>query len=293
MTATSTDNGPSTANQFYPYIFVFLWSTGFIGAKYGLPHAAPLSFLTIRYFLVSLLMAGLAIAYRAPWPKGWRNWMHIGVTGLLMHAIYLGGVFIALAQGLPAAVCSLVVGLQPLLTAVTAGWFLGEKVLRRQWTGLFLGFVGTVLVLSDRLAGGFGLAGLSPALFALVAITAGTLYQKRYCPSFDWRTGAVVQFVPAAALTLIPAMLIEHLHVEFVPQMLFALTWLVLVLSVGAISLLNHLIRSGTAVSVVSLFYLVPACTAALAWFLFDEALSTTALFGMAVALWGVSLSRR
>ena len=279
--------------KLYPYLFVFLWSTGFIGAKFGLPHAEPLTFLLSRYLLVIALMTIVALVTRAPWPRDGRQWFHIGVSGVLMHAVYLGGVFSSIAHGLPAGVSSLVVGLQPLLTAVGAGWVLKEKVIPRQWFGLLLGLVGTVLVLSGRIKAGFGLEGLLPALFALAGITVGTLYQKRFCPSFDWRTGAVAQFIPAAVVTFLVAAMIEDFRIEFAPQFVFALAWLVLVLSLGAISLLNYLIRSGTAVNVVSLFYLVPACTAAIAWALFDEVLSGVALMGMALAIWGVYLSRK
>jgi drug/metabolite transporter (DMT)-like permease len=188
----------ATATRFAPLLFVLLWSTGFIGAKYGLPHAEPLSFLLVRYLLVLSLMTLIALATRAPWPKDGRQWFHIGVAGLLVHAVYLGGVFIAISKGLPAGVTSLVVGIQPLLTAVGAGWLLNETVLKRQWAGLVLGFVGVAMVVSGKLGSGFGLAALWPALAALAGITAGTLYQKRFCPHFDWRTGAIAQFLPTA-----------------------------------------------------------------------------------------------
>ncbi|HEY3431561.1 MAG TPA: DMT family transporter [Rhodocyclaceae bacterium] len=280
-------------SRFYPALFVFFWSTGFIGAKYGLPHAEPLTFLLLRYLLVVALMSLVAVLTRAPWPRDRRHWFHIGISGVLMHGLYLGGVFLSISHGLPAGVTSLVVGLQPLLTAVGAGWVLKEKVIPRQWLGLGLGLLGAVLVLSGRITAGFDLAGLVPALFALLGITLGTLYQKRFCPSFDWRTGAVAQFIPAAVVTFIAASLTENFHIDFVPQFIFALGWLVLVLSVGAISLLNYLIRSGSAVNVVSLFYLTPACTAAIAWLLFGEVLSGLALLGMALAIWGVYLSRK
>jgi len=280
-------------SRFYPALFVFFWSTGFIGAKYGLPHAEPLTFLLLRYLLVVALMSLVAVLTGAPWPRDRRHWFHIGISGILMHGLYLGGVFISISHGLPAGVTSLVVGLQPLLTAVGAGWVLKEKVIPRQWLGLGLGLLGAVLVLSGRITAGFDLAGLVPALFALLGITLGTLYQKRFCPSFDWRTGAVAQFIPAAIVTFIAASLTENFHVDFVPQFVFALGWLVLVLSVGAISLLNYLIRSGSAVNVASLFYLTPACTAAIAWLLFGEVLSGLALLGMVLAIWGVYLSRK
>ena len=281
------------ATRFAPLLFVVLWSTGFIGAKYGLPHAEPLSFLLVRYLLVLSLMTLIALATRAPWPKDGRQWFHIGVAGLLVHAVYLGGVFIAISKGLPAGVTSLVVGIQPLLTAVGAGWLLNETVLKRQWAGLVLGFVGVAMVVSGKLGSGFGLAALWPALAALAGITAGTLYQKRFCPHFDWRTGAIAQFLPTAIATGAVVGVAGDFRVDWVPDFVFALAWLVLVLSVGAISLLNWLIRHGSAVNLASLFYLVPPCTALIAWLLFDERLAGMALVGMALAVWGVYLARK
>ena len=281
------------ATRFAPLLFVVLWSTGFIGAKYGLPHAEPLSFLLVRYLLVLSLMTLIALATRAPWPKDGRQWFHIGVAGLLVHAVYLGGVFIAISKGLPAGVTSLVVGIQPLLTAVGAGWLLNETVLKRQWAGLVLGFVGVAMVVSGKLGSGFGLDALWPALAALAGITAGTLYQKRFCPHFDWRTGAIAQFLPTAIATGAVVGVAGDFRVDWVPDFVFALAWLVLVLSVGAISLLNWLIRHGSAVNLASLFYLVPPCTALIAWFLFDERLAGMALVGMALAVWGVYLARK
>lgn len=276
-----------------PFLFVLLWSTGFIGAKLGLPHAAPLAFLLVRYLLVIALMAGIALALRAPWPQDGRRWFHIGVSGLLVHALYLGGVFVAIDAGLPAGVTALVVGMQPLLTATVAGRLLGEKVLPRQWGGLALGFVGVALVLSSKLGAGFGLDALWPALAALLGITAGTLYQKKFCPHFDWRSGAVAQFVPTAIVTGIVVFALDDFRIDWTGEFVFALGWLVLVLSIGAISLLNWLIRHGSAVNVASLFYLTPPTTAVLAWALFGETLNGAALAGMALAVWGVYLSRR
>lgn len=280
-------------SRWYPLLFVLLWSTGFIGAKYGLAHAEPLSFLLIRYLLVIALMTGLALAMRAPWPRDGRHWFHIGVSGLLVHATYLGGVFVAIHQGLPAGITALVVGLQPIFTALGAGWLLGERVAGRQWLGLVMGLGGTALVVSGKLGGDFGSDALAPAMVALAGITAGTLYQKRFCPSFDLRTGAVAQFIPAAAATLLAVSLTEEFRVEWTPAFVFALGWLVLVLSVGAIGLLNLLIRSGSAVNVASLFYLTPATTALIAWAAFGETLPGPALAGMGLAVWGVYLSRR
>jgi drug/metabolite transporter (DMT)-like permease len=277
----------------FPLLFVLLWSTGFIGARLGLPHAEPLTFLLIRYAVVIACMTLLSVATRAPWPKTGRQWFHIGVAGLLLHGVYLGGVFIAISKGLPAGVTSLVVGVQPLLTAVAAGWLLGESVLRRQWAGLLLGLLGVGLVVFDKMGTDFGVSALGSAVVALVGITAGTLYQKRFCPAFDWRTGAVAQFLPTAVVTLLFAALTENFRVEWVGEFAFALAWLVLVLSLGAVSLLNWLIRNSGAVNVASLFYLVPPCTALVAWLLFGDTFSGLAIFGMAVAVGGVYLARK
>jgi drug/metabolite transporter (DMT)-like permease len=279
--------------RIYPLLFVFLWSTGFIGAKYGLPHAQPLTFLAIRYVAVIALLTLIALATKAPWPKTKQQWFHIAVSGLLVHAIYLGGVFSAIAKGFPAGLASLVVGLQPLLTAFIAGWFLKETIIKRQWIGLVLGLVGIGLVLSGRINSGFTLDGIELTLLALLGITVGTLYQKKFCAGLDWRTGAVVQFIPAAIATIIVASFTEKFRVEFTPSFMFALAWLVLVLSIGAISLLNYLIRHGTSVNVASLFYLVPASTVVIAWLLFGETLSVMAIIGMVLTIAGVYLARK
>jgi drug/metabolite transporter (DMT)-like permease len=280
--------------RFYPFLFVFLWSTGFIGAKYGLPYAEPLSFLLTRYGFVISLMTVIALLTRAPWPKVPMQWVHIGVSGLLVHAVYLGGVFVAIKQGLPAGITALVVGMQPLLTAFGAGWLLGEKVDGRQWAGLGLGFVGVALVVSGKFGEAAALGPmLTPAVIALLGITAGTLYQKRFCAKFDLRTGSVIQFVPTAIVTAIAVALFEDYRIEWTGQFAFALGWLVLVLSLGAISLLNLLIRSGSAVNVASLFYLTPPMTALIAFVIFGENLTLTATFGMLLAVSGVYLVAR
>ena len=279
--------------RFVPLLFVLLWSTGFLGAKFGLPHAEPLAFLLVRYLLVITLMTVLALLSRARWPGDLRQWFHIGVSGLLVHGLYLSGVFISISMGLSAGVASLIVGMQPLLTATLAGRLLGENVLPRQWLGLVLGFVGVALVVSHKLGSGFGMEALVPAFAALIGITAGTLYQKRFCPHFDWCSGAVAQFLPTAVITAAIVFITDGFRIDWTGEFVFALGWLVLVLSVGAISLLNWLIRHGSAVNVASLFYLTPPTTALLAWLLFGETLGGLALAGMALAVWGVYLSRR
>ena len=279
--------------RFYPLLFVFLWSTGFIGAKYGLPYAEPLSFLLTRYGLVIALMLLIAFITRAPWPASPRQWLHIAVSGILVHAFYLGGVFVAIKHGLSAGITALIVGMQPLLTGVGSGMLLGEPVSRRQWLGLGLGFVGVGLVMAGKV-GDMALGPmLIPALVALLGITGGTLYQKRFCASFDLRTGSVIQFVPTAMVTAVAVALFEDYRIEWTGDFIFALGWLVLVLSIGAISLLNLLIRSGSAVNVASLFYLTPPTTALIAFAVFGEKLAFTAAVGMVVAVAGVYLVAR
>jgi drug/metabolite transporter (DMT)-like permease len=279
-----------------PLLFVVLWSTGFIGAKLGLPDCEPLTLLSLRYGAVLLLMGAVALGTRAPWPARPAQWLHIGVSGLLVHGVYLGGVFTAIRLGLPAGVTALVVGLQPLLTALGAGLFLREKVRAPQWAGLALGLAGVVMVVAHKVAGSGGPAAatlLVPAAVALLGITAGTLYQKRFCPSFDLRTGSVIQFLPCLAATALVAWNTETMIVHWTPAFTFALAWLVLVLSVGAVSLLNMLIRSGSAVNVASLFYLTPPVTALIAWAMFSETLTGLALVGMGLTVFGVWLARK
>jgi len=289
---------PPLLTRLTPLLFVLLWSTGFIGAKFGLPYAEPLTFLSSRYVLVITLMSLLALAMRAPWPASPREALHIGVTGVLVQALYLGGVFMSIHRGLPAGISALVVGMQPLLTAALAGALLGERVSARQWAGLALGFGGVALVVGskanvDGVDGGALIHMLLPALAALFGITAGTLYQKRFCPRFDLRTGSVMQFLPSLVLTLLVASQTETMQIRWTGDFVFALGWLVLVLSIGAISLLNLLIRSGSAVNVASLFYLTPPTTALIAWAMFDEKLSALAIAGMAIAVAGVWLARK
>jgi drug/metabolite transporter (DMT)-like permease len=296
MTTSSPAAKSRALASLTPLLFVVLWSTGFIGAKLGLPDCEPLTLLTLRYAAVLVLMGAIVLATRAPWPAGPAQWAHIGVTGLLIHAVYLGGVFNAIRLGLPAGVTALVVGLQPVLTALGASLFLRERVRATQWAGLALGLGGVALVVAHKIAATGGPAAvqpLVPAAIALVGITAGTLYQKRFCPTFDLRTGSVIQFLPSLAVTALVAWRTETMVVHWTPAFVFALGWLVLVLSLGAVSLLNVLIRSGSAVNVASLFYLTPPTTALIAWAMFGETLTGLALVGMAVTVFGVWLARK
>lgn len=275
-----------------PLLFVLLWSSGFIGSKLGVPFAEPFTFLSLRYSIVLAILLPVAWLTRAPWPRGSAQWLHIAITGLLIQALYLSGCVYSLRLGLPAGVLSLIVSLQPLFTAAFAGIVLGERVWGRQWVGLSLGFIGTALVVAHKTGSGLTWVMTFPALLSLVGITVGTMWQKRYCPSFDLRTGAVVQYGASLIVTALLAFTTESMHIQWSGQFVFAVLWVALVLSIGAISLLNILIRSGTAVNVASLFYTVPAVTALMAWTIFGETLTGLSLVGMVVAVFGVWLAR-
>jgi len=273
-----------------PAVFVLLWSSGFIGAKYGLPYAEPFTFLLLRFVVVTVLFAAAALAVGAKWPTG-AGMLHVAVAGILIHATYLGGVFVAIHRGLPAGTAALVTALQPLLTAIAAGPYLGERITARQWIGLILGLFGVLLVVQRKLGVSEGdIGAVIAALIAVLGITAGTLYQKRHGGAMDVRTGSVVQF-GASALVILPlAWLSETMEVRWSSEFVFALGWLCVVLSLGAISLLLWLIRHGAAARVASLFYMVPPATAVTAWILFDETFGLDGLIGMAVVVTGVAL---
>jgi drug/metabolite transporter (DMT)-like permease len=273
-----------------PGVFVVLWASGFVGAKLGLPYAEPLTFLSLRMVGAVLLLGLIMLPAGAKWP-GRDGLLDSYVTGVLMHALYLGGVYIAIAKGLPAALAALVVGLQPLLTSTIANRLLGERVVPQQWIGLVLGLGGVYLVVQDKATVGATtpLAWIA-AIVALLSITVGTVYQKRFGGGIDWRSGMFIQYLAAGILFALGAMAFETRTVHWTPEFLFALGWLVFVLSFSAIWLLYFLIRRAAATRVVSLFYLTPPVTALMAWFLFGERLAPLALVGMAVCVLGVFL---
>ena len=276
----------------FPALFVVLWSTGFIAAKYGLPYAPPLTFLAIRFALVAVLVSVIALATRAAWPADRRDIAHLTLAGLLVHGVYLSGVFVSIAGGMAAGTSSMLVGLQPLVTVLLARAWLGERVLPRQWFGLLLGLAGVFLVVRLRIALTSDAMSFAPIMLALAGISVGTLYQKRYCAHVDLRAGSVVQFT-ACALALAPlALWLEHEPVQWTGTRVFALLWSVLVLSVGAISLLYWLLRHGAAADVARLFYLVPPVTALMAFALFGETLDALGVAGMALIAAGVALAR-
>ncbi|ULX53783.1 peptide ABC transporter ATP-binding protein [Cupriavidus taiwanensis] len=280
-----------------PWLFVLIWSTGFIVAKYGMPYAEPMTFLFLRFAGVLVLMVPFVLLARVPLPRAtgstatdWSAVGHIAVAGLLLQAGYLGGVWAAIRLGMPAGVSALIVGMQPILTALIATR-MGERIGARQWLGLLLGIAGVALVVANKL----GASGLTPASLALAggalfSITVGTVYQRHFCPVFDLRMGSVIQFA-AAALACVPLMfLFETREVQWTAAMLGALAWSVVALSIGAISLLFLLIRQGAATRVSSLMYLTPPTTAVMAWLLFGERFPPLAAAGMALAALGVAL---
>jgi drug/metabolite transporter (DMT)-like permease len=277
-----------------PAAFVFLWSTGFLGVKLGLPHAAPFSFLAVRFAITATVILVFALAVRAAWPRGPALAMHAMAAGALLHATYIGGVTGAIANGVPAGVVALVAGLQPLVTAALAGRVLGETVTRRQWAGLGLGFAGVLMVVYAKLSIGEATpVGFVFTVMALAGVTAGTLYQKRFCGGLDMRAGLAIQFVTASALCFAAGALVEDFRIDWTGEFVFAVLWLALVVSCGAFTLLMLMLRRGAAAKVTSLFYLTPPSTALLGWLIFGETMGALALAGMAVAVAGVALASR
>lgn len=272
-----------------PFVFVLIWSTGFIVARYGMPYAPPMKFLAMRY-LLSVGCFGLwALLARVPLPTSRAQAGHLAVTGVLMHAGYLGGVWAAVKLGMGAGVAALLVGLQPVLTAL---WVAarGQSVTLRQWLGLALGFAGLALVVWQKLGlGEIHAANLALAVLALLSITTGTLYQKRFVTPCDVRTASLVQLCAAFVVTL-PLALLESETVRWTGHMVGALAWSVLALTVGASSLLYLLIQKGAATAVASYMYLVPPTTALMAMLLFGEPITLLTLSGLALAAFGVSL---
>ena len=270
-----------------PLFFVFLWSTGFIVARYGLPYAPPLTFLLLRFLGVLAILVPAVLLLRAPWPKGKVG--HVALAGLLLQAGYLSGVWCAIKLGMPAGLSALIVGMQPILTAFAAP-LIGERVRPRQWIGLAFGLGGVALVVYAKITlVGLSWQAIALALFALLSITAGTLYQKHFCPQFDLRTGTVIQFAASFAAVLPFAWMLEDAaSIQWTPQFLGAWAWSVLALSIGAIFLLFALIRRSDATQVTSLLYLTPPTTAIMAWAMFGEVLNWMGIAGMALAVIGV-----
>jgi drug/metabolite transporter (DMT)-like permease len=277
---------------FAPGLFVVLWSTGFISAKFGLPYTGPLTYLLLRFALVTALMAAIAVVMRAAWPARGMTWVHVAFVGVLVHGLYLGGVFVAIARGMPAGTAAMLVGIQPILTVFIARWF-GERTAPKQWLGLLIGLAGVYCVVEHKMRLiGLDLIGFAAITTALFAISIGTLHQKRHATGVDMRAGAVIQFGACTVMFAILTPLFETLHIDWTWQFQFALAWSVLVLSVGAISILYRLLRRGAAADVARLFYMVPAVTMVMAWLLFGEPITVLAVAGMVLIAIGVVLAR-
>lgn len=271
-------------------LFVFLWSTGFIAARAGLEEAGPATFLFLRFSLVSVLMLCLLPMLRPIWPTSPRAWAHLVILGLMMQVIYFGGAWMAMSTGVGAGTAALILSLQPVLTALLAGPVLGESLQHRQWLGLGLGVIGVFLVVDHRLALGLGsTAGIFFCLGSLLGITAGTLYQKRFCPTLDVFPGLLVQFV-TATIVFLPLASLEGWNVTWSLQFVAALVWVAVLLSLVSVMLLTLMIRRHEASRITSLFFLVPPVTALIAWLVLGETMGAVALAGMSLAVAGVAL---
>jgi drug/metabolite transporter (DMT)-like permease len=285
-------NFENLAARAAPAIFVVLWSTGFVGTKYVLHNAEPLTYLAIRMAVVVVLMAVIVAVAKPRWPDS-SGIAHSVVAGLLVHGFYLGGTAIAIAHSIPAGLSALIPGLQPILTSTLANRWLGERVSPLQWTGLLLGLGGVVLILHGRPMSGEAGWGWLASGVSLVSITLGTLYQRRYCNAIDWRAGNLVQYVAVLIFFGISAALFENRVVHWTSEFVLSVAWLAIVLSIGSIGLLYWLIRRSAATSVASLFYLVPAVTAVMAYVLFGEQLDGIAIAGMVACAAAVFLVNR
>ncbi len=273
-----------------PLVFVLIWSTGFIVARYGMPYAPPMKFLVVRYTLSILCFLFWIVLVRVSWPRNATQWLHLSVVGVLIHAGYLGGVWSAVKAGMGSGLSALIVGLQPVLTAI---WLSsnGGQVTRRQWIGLALGFAGLAMVVSRKFGQGgeVDVLNFSFAFLALLSITTGTLYQKRFVMPCDVRSANAVQLIAALVVTL-PLTLLESEAMQWNTQLALAMAWSVLALTLGGSSLLYLLLQRGAATAVTSLMYLVPPTTALIAWVLFDETITLLTLLGTAITVFGVSL---
>jgi drug/metabolite transporter (DMT)-like permease len=274
--------------------FVILWSSGFIGARLGLPYAGPFTFLALRFLLAGALLLPFVLLWKAQWPQSWSDVGHIAFSGLLLNCGCLGACFYALSLGLPAGVVAVIGGLQPLLTGVLAAAFLRERVTMRQWLGLFLGFGGVVLVLSDRLGVGHAPAlAVIAAFIGLGSITLATIYQKRFCANVPLWSGAAIQLTASSAAMVAIGAAVEGFAVRWSLDLVVALLWLAVALSIGALTLLWALVGRGAASKVSSLFYLTPPTTAIMGWLFFGERLGVAGLLGMSIVVAGVALATR
>ncbi len=278
-----------------PIVFVLLWATGFVGAGLSMPHSEPFTFLTARFAAVVPLMAALAFVLRAPWPSR-ADALNAIFVGAVIHGVYLGAVFWVVDRGMPTGVSALIVGLQPLITAVLAGWLLGDDVRPRHWFALVLGLAGVVLVLWPKLNlqdSGINTITITAGFVGVAAISLGTVYQKRFVTGVNLVTGAVWQYVGAAFATGIAALCFEEGLIVWNRDVIIAFLWLTLVLSIGAVNLYMVMIRHGQVSKVSTVFYLVPAIAALIAWVMFGETLNLLQIAGMAICALAVAIATR
>lgn len=287
-----------------PVLFVLLWSTGWLAARYAAPHADPLTFLALRFAIAFVCAAAIALATGAAWPKDRRAFVHAVASGIFLHAIYLGSIWWAIAQGLPAGVSGLIAAVQPILTALLAPVVVGERISARQWAGIALGTIGMVLVLLPRLTGLTqaelapvqGIIGILPILInvvGMVSVTLGTFYQKRFIPTGDLRTLNALQYVGAFLVILPAAMLLEDMRIDWNLTVVLTMAWSVIAISLGAIGLWLLLIRHGAVSRAAALIYLMPPLVAVEAWFLFGETMNNVQIAGVLVTVVGVALAVR
>jgi len=275
-------------------LFVVLWSSAWIAGKVGLPYAGPFTLLLIRFSVAAAVLLLVALASGAPWPAKLADYVHLAVAGGLIQGLALGCAYLGLQLGVSAGISGLINGLAPLFTALGAVPFLGERIGRRQWLGLTAGLIGVVLVVIDRVSlGGANWEGYAITFVALLALAAGTHYQKKYCSSMDLRTGSIIQVAVAGALVFLPALRFEGLEVEWSGTLILASAWLSLANSIGAFTLLYLLLRKGEASRVSALFYLVPPITAIMGFVAFHETLSLATLAGFAITVGGVYFGTR
>ena len=273
-----------------PYLFVLLWSTGFVGAKFGLPYADPFIFLSARIFLAALILFIVAYVLKTPIAIGKNAIGKSALIGFFLHAAYLGGVFFAISRGLSAGVAAVVTSLQPVLVSVLAVKFLGEKLRRAQFFGLVIGLTGVILVLAPTLEAHVPFPGIIGITIALVGSTTATLLQKKFGSGIPLLAGTAFQYLASGTVLLVAALVSGGTTIIWSPKFIFAFIWLIGVLSVGAILLLLWLLNNGSAASVSSLFYLVPPATAIEAYFLFGEKLNGQSFVGILITALGVWL---
>ena len=285
-------------HKLIPWVFVWIWSTGFIAAKYGLPYAEPFTLLSYRFVITLFFLLMLIIYKKSPWPETRLDFFHLLIAGVLIHGVYLGGVFQALKWGMPAGLGAMVIGLQPIGMALVAGVLLKEEVSKKQWTGLIMGLVGLYLVLFDSLDlteqiafDGFPIWAVFAVIISLFAISIGTIYQKRFCSNMNLYSGPWVQYFSASILCILIVLFFENGEVSWSRTFILAMTWQVLGLSIGAILLLMTMIKKDALASVGSYFYLVAPLVAIQAWFLFEETIGLSALAGVVLISFGVAIT--